>query len=639
MLKSMRKNLKSLAPTLWFVIVAFIISIFAVWGGAGRLGESGASNTLARVGKEKISVNLYLQNLRQRLDMVEKQFKDMDKSMIKQLNLPQQVLQQMIQQSLLYQLAQKMGIKATEEEIREKIMSYPVFQKEGNFVGFEQYKKILEWNRISVSQFEESLRKEIILNKTLNVLTSGITVTSQELWEYYKKNNETASIEYAVLETENVDLKREPREEELRDYFKKHQNEYQIPEKRQGIFVLINTEEVKKEIEVSDSEIEKYYQQNKSQFKEPPQIKVRRIYLPYEEEEKNKIKRKAQDILDKIHQGEDFGELAKTYSKGEKAEQKGEWGSYEWRKLSSKEQQAIEELSEGEVSKLIQVEEGISILQVTQREPSMIKPLKQVKQRIISILKDQKARKLAKQRINQLRKRAKKEKSLETAAQKMGYKAKNTGLVKRGTPIEEVDSSGSISQELFNLQKQEISSPVYTYEGISLIQLLHITPPREAKFEEVKQKVKDEVKKIKKKQKALQIMEKVKQQVNGVSLVNLADKYDLEYKTVEKHKRGQYLSMVGENRKIDQISFSHPLNEVSPPVEYKDGYVLVRPLSRDEVTKEEFKKNKEEVKENILQEKRNRFLQSYLNQLRKQKGVRIKQELFQKINADVLSRY
>ena len=49
----MRKNVKSLAPALWFVIIAFIISIFAVWGGAGALGEGRGANTLATVGKEK----------------------------------------------------------------------------------------------------------------------------------------------------------------------------------------------------------------------------------------------------------------------------------------------------------------------------------------------------------------------------------------------------------------------------------------------------------------------------------------------------------------------------------------------------------------------------------------------------------
>ena len=70
----MRKNLKSLAPTLWFVIIAFIISIFAVWGGAGALGEGRGANTLATVGKEKISLSLYQQTLQQRIEAMRREF-------------------------------------------------------------------------------------------------------------------------------------------------------------------------------------------------------------------------------------------------------------------------------------------------------------------------------------------------------------------------------------------------------------------------------------------------------------------------------------------------------------------------------------------------------------------------------------
>ena len=64
MLKTMRKNVKSLAPTLWIVIATFIIAIFAVWGGAGRLGEKARSETVATVGGEKISMNAYFNVLR-----------------------------------------------------------------------------------------------------------------------------------------------------------------------------------------------------------------------------------------------------------------------------------------------------------------------------------------------------------------------------------------------------------------------------------------------------------------------------------------------------------------------------------------------------------------------------------------------
>ena len=99
----MRKNVKSLAPVLWFVIAAFIVSIFAIWGGGGELGRTRASNTLATVGKEKISASLYYQTLQQQLENMKDQFSELDAQFIQQLNIPQQVLEQLIQQMLLLQ--------------------------------------------------------------------------------------------------------------------------------------------------------------------------------------------------------------------------------------------------------------------------------------------------------------------------------------------------------------------------------------------------------------------------------------------------------------------------------------------------------------------------------------------------------
>ena len=82
MLKAMRKNVKSLAPTLWLVIAAFIITIFAVWGGAGRLGEARTTNTIAKVKNEKISADYYYQNLMQRLETLSNQFQDINANLI-----------------------------------------------------------------------------------------------------------------------------------------------------------------------------------------------------------------------------------------------------------------------------------------------------------------------------------------------------------------------------------------------------------------------------------------------------------------------------------------------------------------------------------------------------------------------------
>jgi peptidyl-prolyl cis-trans isomerase D len=202
MLKTMRKNVKALAPTLWIVIATFIISIFAIWGGAGRLGEKSQEETIAFMGRDHISRDSYYQALRNRLEALQKEFRGLNKSFIEQLNIPQQVLEQMIQQNLLSRKAGEMGITASSQEVRDRIVS--LFQRDGKFIGFDEYRRILEYNRMSLSQYENSLKEEIVLNKLIQLLTAGITATPEELWENYRKQNESAKIEYLLLEESKV---------------------------------------------------------------------------------------------------------------------------------------------------------------------------------------------------------------------------------------------------------------------------------------------------------------------------------------------------------------------------------------------------------------------------------------------------
>jgi len=635
----MRKNLKSLAPTLWFVIIAFIISIFAVWGGAGRLGESRNANTIVSVGKEKISADIYMQDLMQRLEMLKTKFKEVDKNFIQQLNIPQQVLEQIIQQTILLQRAKEIGIEASDKEIREKITSYPVFQKDGKFIGFEQYQKILDWNRIRVSKFEENLKKEIEIEKVVNAITSGITVSREDLWKNYKNSNESARLEYIFIETDKTELKEEFSSIEIQEFFKKNQDKYKIPEKREAQFVFFITEDLKNEIELNDLEIEKYYKDNLSQFKETEKIRASRIYIPFKDKEKELVLAEAHNILDKIKGGENFGELAKKYSKDEKAKENGDWGLFDWKRLSSDEQEKIEKLPKEDISPVIELEEGLSILKITEKEPSRQKTLEEVKERITSILKDQKARELIEKRVNKLEKVSRREKSLDVASQKLGYKPKSTGLLKDGEAMENIDPSGSVSTAIFKLEEKEISSPIYTYKGVGLVQLHRTEPPHPANLKEVEDDVKKDFTNIKNKEKAFEKMKEIKAQFNGIKLEKLAEKNNLEYKTIEEHKREQYISVVGENPEVDKLAFALPLEELSEPIEFEGGYTLIRVLERNEVTNEDFEKNIDTEKNNFLETKKNIFFQSYLSKLREEKGVKIKYDLFLKINSDILSRF
>jgi peptidyl-prolyl cis-trans isomerase D len=637
MLKTMRKNVKSLAPTLWIVIATFIIAIFAVWGGAGRLGEKSKSEVIADIGKDKISMDAYYRVLRQRLDSLQKEFKQLNKNFIQQLNIPQQVLEQMVQQNLLRQKADELGITASDKEVSDRVMA--LFQRDGKFIGVEEYRRLLAYNRMSVGDFENNLKTEIAVNKLVQLLTAGLAVTPEELWSEYQKKTDSAKLEYVLLEESKVTSDQAVTPAELQSYFDKNKTKYALPERREGSYFLLKTDDLKKDVKVTDADVEKYYKDNLDQFKEPERTRVSRIFLGIAKKGTPSGPEQAQDILDKLAKGADFAQLARTLSQDDKAKDGGDWGFDAWSQLSANEVTAIRKLAVGEVSGKVDRPDGVAILKVTEKEPEKTQALDTVKTRIRSIIEDQRARDLAAEKINRLEKLARGEKSLDVAAQKEGYKVKSTGLLKSGQALEEIDPAGSISQALFGLKVRDISGAIPMFAGTGIVQLEKIEAPRPAKIEEVKDEVEKDLKAARRKEITLAKIKEAEPKLGAKNWEETASKLGLEYKLINEHKREQYLAVIGDSPEIDRLAFSAPLNQPSAPVEFAGGYAVVRVIERKEASRAEFEKNLETERTNLLEQKKNRFLQAYLEKLREEKNVKVNYTLFTQVNNDVLSRF
>jgi peptidyl-prolyl cis-trans isomerase D len=640
MLKTMRKNVKSLKPVLWIIVATFIVAIFAIWGGAGRLGESTRADTLVNLGGgARISSDEYFQALRSRLESIEKQFGgELNANLVQQLGVPQQTLEQLVSQRLLMRIAADMGLKASDAEVRERIKSYPAFQQNGQFVGFEDYKRVLDYNRISLADFERSLRQDVILNKVVRVLTAGLFVTDDEVWQNYRKQNETARIEYLVAETAKAEVTGQPTEEELKAHFEQDPAAYKIPEKRTGDYVVLKTEDLKKEVAVKDDEIAKYYRDNPAQFQDAEKVQVSRIWLPSGTADKDAVLARAREVQKRAAGGEDFAALAREFSKDDKAAAGGDWGLYDWKSLGAAETEAVGKLDKGGVSDVVDTGTGAAVFKVTDKAPAVTRPLTEVSATIKGILEDQKARAMVAGRIQRLVKLARKEKSLDFAAQKEGLKPASTGALKRGDPLGDFDGSGAVSEALFGLKENEISEPIYTYAGEALAQLKAVEPERPATFEEVRDEIAKDLLEVRKKAQAQARLREAASALKGDWNVE-AGKHQLEYKLVEAHKREQYLSLVGDRPAVDALTFSLPLKQVSEPVAVDEGYAVFRVLERTEASREEFDKVKTTERETLVEEKRNKFLQSYLARAREEKKVRINYDTFLRLTNDILSRY
>lgn len=639
MLRTMRKNVKSLKWVMWFVVATFIISIFVIWGGSGQLSRGLTSGALVQMNGGKVTTETYTTTLRNRIESLRREMKDINRNLIEQLNLPQQVLEQLVEQQLIAGLAKDLGISASDAEVKDRIVNLPGLQREGKFIGYEEYRQILGYNHISVGQFEEEMRQEIVLTKTVQALTAGVVATPDEVWDAYRKTKDSAKIEYLALEKSKVTLDKQPDEAEVRAYFDAHRDNYKLPERREGLYAFLKNDDLKKEVELSEAEIGKYYTDNKAQFENPEKVKVGRIFLPFAGKDKAKVTAEVQGALARVRGGADFAALAKAVSKDEKAKDGGDWGLYDWKSLPKKEQDAIAKLDNGKLSELIETDLGVAILKVTEKDPASVTPLDAAKPRIRTMLQDQKARALADERITKLAKEAQKAKSLEAAAKAANVKIEPTGLLKDGQVLGEIDPSGSIAAALFRLKDKEISAAVPTYGGYGLVEMRKTEAPRPAAYEEVQADVKNDLSEARKKDLALAKIKDVRAKLTDKNWEDMAQKYKLEYKIVDDHKKEQYLSVIGESTEIDKLAFSLPLKQLSEPIDFTTGIALLRVLDRKEATRTDFDKEKNTQTTTLLEQKRNQYLQAYLAKLRADKNVKVRYDLFMQATQDILNKY
>jgi peptidyl-prolyl cis-trans isomerase SurA len=148
--------------------------------------------------------------------------------------------------------------------------------------------------------------------------------------------------------------------------------------------------EVQNKTVITDEMVEAYYQDNTHEFEKLERWRIQDIYLPYypddTPEERARLRDLAQQILERVRAGVDFGLLAKNYSQGPGAEAGGDMGYFARGELEPVLEAAVENLKAGEVSPDIETTRGIHIIKVTEVDRTPPKALDEVRESIRNLL-------------------------------------------------------------------------------------------------------------------------------------------------------------------------------------------------------------------------------------------------------------
>jgi len=125
--------------------------------------------------------------------------------------------------------------------------------------------------------------------------------------------------------------------------------------------------EVGSKVILDHATVQKYYADHKSEFVRPEQVTLREIFVSTEGKQESEIpalRKKADDLLQRVKNGEDFGELAKHFSDGSTAKQGGDLGRFEHGQLAPNIEQAVFALQRLQMTEVIPTKTGFLTLQV-----------------------------------------------------------------------------------------------------------------------------------------------------------------------------------------------------------------------------------------------------------------------------------
>ncbi len=632
MLDKMRRHRGWLKWSLGLVVASFIV--FYIPSFLGKSAGAGPNEVVASVGDQVVTVAAFRRAYLSQMEAYQRTYGgSFNEQLLKQMGIDRQILQQLIDEHAAVEEARRLGLTVSDQEVVGRIVAIPAFQQNGQFAGQEVYEQVLRMQRppLTTTEFEDNLRRALLVEKLRNAVTAWITVPDAEVEREYKRRNEKVKLDLVVFSADSFRDQVKVTDQDLQKYFDAHKDQYKIGEKRKIRFVLIDTEALKSKVVVAPGDIEKYYNDNIQNYSTPEQVRASHILLKTEGKDDAEVRAKAESILKQAKGGADFAELAKKYSEDEgSARQGGDLDYFSRGRMVKEFEDVAFSLPPGSISDLVKTQFGYHIIKVVDKREATTKPLEEVRAQIADQLAYERAQRQGSAMADTLSKEINTAADLDKAAAAHGLKVQESGFFTKDEPIASIGPAPEVSEQAFETKDGSVAGPIRTPIGLVFLTPVGKQDARIPALNEVKDKVRDDVTREKarevSRERAQALAPRFKTDFAGA-----AKAAGLEVKTTELVARGSTLPEVGMSPGVDAAVFALPEGGVTGPIVTDSGTVIARVAEKDEVTPEEIATAKNGLREEMLNERRGRFFSAYMQKAREKMKTAINEELVKQV--------
>ncbi len=550
----------------------------------------------------------------------------------------QQVGQQLVQQQILLTEASRLGITASNDDVVKFLHTGPTGEAlypNGKFIGFDAYTNLVNTRlNMSVPDFEESVRRQIVIQRLEDYITAGVSVSDQEVRDTYRKQNIKIKFDYAVLSGDDLRKTINPSDADLQAFFKKNASRYAraVPEQRAIAYFAFTPNQLPGGIpQPSQQDIQSYYNQHQSEYQMPEQARARHILVKLAPDADAKTdaaaKAKAESIAAQLRKGASWTDLAKKDSDDPGSKDSGgELGFAQRGRMVPEFDNAIFTQKIGDIE-VIKSQFGYHVVQVEERQAAHSQSLAEVADTIKATLSRQLVSQAEENYARQLAQEAA-SKGLQATAAAHHLALVTTPPVPSGGTIAALPDGSQVISKAFQAKQGDAPQYAPTGEGYAIFQVAGVTPAHSPTFadwkDHVLQDFRDEQLPGLLNAKTQELANKAK--ASG-DLTKAAKEVGAPVKTSDLVGQTAQVPDFGAVGELAPQLFDMPAGSISGPINAGRTGVVAKIELKQEPTPQDIQKSFDQTRDQILTQRRNEafeiFASNVANDYKKHNLIRL----------------
>jgi peptidyl-prolyl cis-trans isomerase D len=405
-----------------WVLLVLVCLIFMFVGYSPDIDFMGAGSSVAQVNGETISYAEFSRYL----ERVEESRKTGKMSNEERSKLNKEVVDSLVNRTLIIQAAKEQGVVIGAEEIRDFLKQIPQFQEKGVF-SILRYKELLRAQGYSEARFEEQIAQDLIV---------------QKMNQFYQ----TSTADNKLVEQQE-------------DEISKIQLNLQFIRKAPQELVSdsdITDQEVQNFLSTQMKKVQSDYDLNIGKYTQKDSVRAQHILIKITPEmDDAKALAKIQEIAAQTKK-ENFSDMAKKWSQDSGSQLAGgDLGVFERGRMVKEFDEVVFSQPVGEISKPVKTSFGYHLILVNEKVPAKTKTFDEVKTQIAKDLLKQEKKSVVVKQINEQLQAG----TIDAFLQKKGWVWEETGSFGLGDMM--IPKLGDNNEVLTAALTLSAQSPVY----------------------------------------------------------------------------------------------------------------------------------------------------------------------------------